>query len=1544
MSKPSIADRYLRTLEENSEPQMPEIVSRKNPTKKISSYQKTISSSSTDPKSVLTVRSDGNKNLKSTTSSFGNSKPSALKIQTNTAAFNSTPRVPKSLSTPMIASPSTISPIKSVGPRPDRNPLMHNENLTPSQISWDKERQNWQAYEYLCHVVEAKEWMEKILGETLPPAEEFPESLQNGIALAKITKKLHPELMQWPVFEHKRLQYRHTENITQFFSLLDLLRIPQLFLFDMTDLYEKRNLPKVIYCIHAVSHFIAEQQSTVSAVEDLVGKLDFSDDQLLTTQKGLAGQNMPNFGAMNRKLSGKHPELGAELEKDLAHLDDIPEHGATRRKQNPSREPPLSPTNSYSENEKFDSDLDDEREYEISNRRSRPLPKQRRRKYDDGEDLDIGLDVPNVSSLRISKSKSSRYIDRDLQYSDDDDEMLNILPQRSSKQKSRIQAIRKASRDTRIFSPTYYNNRYSQYDSRGYGYRNLSSMTILRKEAYENAERILMELDALEPEIIQFQAVCRRRLIESQNRKIKTQFDVSISIPKIQGLVRGYLLQKVLKKQRQELSTSVGQITALQAIIRGRKISEELKEFSSSVNEIIKFQAIIRSRIIKNGVAKSKKEISEAINPAFVELQAIIRGKIFRGTYTALASGANDIAHFQGLARGILVRRSISLLKTQLQSNLSTKAFVRLQSAFRGRVLRYEIGCLYEALDHNIDSIVNFQAIGRGTLREREVKSIVQVWNANTDVIIRIQSIWRTKTQGKHYRSFIGGANPSLASIKPFLQLIDDNPTDYENEMKLETLLKENSSKIKENEVLEAKIHQLDMKIALLVKNNINIDEVVLRNQKQNGRVIEFGSDQDDNAEPNMSNPTNDPHSKQYDLKETFNINSMLKSSRERVELYECLFYVLQTQPQYTRELMYFKPARPLRTAELIFSIFGQGKTNRERFFLLNLLEKCITSTEVGNEENTVSWEIVSHLNMESKSLEIRKVILRPACERLKLFADQLLEYDPHLIYEHMTGGGDLSPEDAIREPSVRNVFVQNLQHLREITSIIIQETCKHFEDLPYHIRFLSKQAFRKLLQTTNNKTDAMSAASQVIISQFIHPALLSADSLELVDAAVGHTSKNLLYVSRILHQVGVMMPFAQKGSSDIFLQPLNDFVKSSSRQFAAQLLPVIQKTPDLSRFFNITEADDYTMHGKPRLRLPVDYILAVHNLCYQQQSALIGEGDTILKPLLEQLGPLPRDAREMVDIARFKTLNLSLNSRFCTASIGMNSEGNSALMATTLRCLGYVLQVQQNYSDLMSVLLAPVTEPDEHKFYNLLNTGNAREAAGELGNLTYKEVKHMLLEKVVELESSGAITRQDDYQTLINKIADDIRSKDTVRKERKQNLESRIKTNKRLNEKNAFLKQRLETYNADINNAMRALQLAVAQSANVKTKRFQKFQLSSLKTHESNVKVPELGRYRVTADKLYEKGILIRLRGYSERKRKEVVMTFSSYQVAQFQLEVTYKDILLPNGSILITVDDLLLHQYQGNQYIECMDDNIQFSTNRLLSLIFKKFYGTDN
>lgn len=69
--------------------------------------------------------------------------------------------------------------------------------------SWaDKQRHLLQAYEYLCHVGEAQQWIEGCLGEELEcGVVELEDALQNGVILARLVRVFQGEAVVRKIFE-----------------------------------------------------------------------------------------------------------------------------------------------------------------------------------------------------------------------------------------------------------------------------------------------------------------------------------------------------------------------------------------------------------------------------------------------------------------------------------------------------------------------------------------------------------------------------------------------------------------------------------------------------------------------------------------------------------------------------------------------------------------------------------------------------------------------------------------------------------------------------------------------------------------------------------------------------------------------------------------------------------------------------------------------------------------------------------------------------------------------------------------------------------------------------------------------------------------------------------------------------------------------------------------------------------------------------------------------------------------------------------------------
>jgi len=129
--------------------------------------------------------------------------------------------------------------------------------------------------------------------------------------------------------------------------------------------------------------------------------------------------------------------------------------------------------------------------------------------------------------------------------------------------------------------------------------------------------------------------------------------------------------------------------------------------------------------------------------------------------------------------------------------------------------------------------------------------------------------------------------------------------------------------KIRENLELEREVNSLDIKIELLVKNKISLQEIVHSSKKKKKTA--------QTAEGNES---------------IFSNKSPDKESRKKYKLYQNLFYLVQTNQKYLAKLMIRLNSigsNQIKTIEnTVMSLYGYAQNNREEYLLLNLIKVCI--------------------------------------------------------------------------------------------------------------------------------------------------------------------------------------------------------------------------------------------------------------------------------------------------------------------------------------------------------------------------------------------------------------------------------------------------------------------------------------------------------------------------------------------------------------------------------------------------------------------------
>ncbi|KIW84661.1 hypothetical protein Z517_00049 [Fonsecaea pedrosoi CBS 271.37] len=1411
------------------------------------------------------------------------------------------------------------------------------KNYGWSERNWmDKQRQFLQAYEYLCHIGEAKEWIEDIINKPIPPIVQLEEALRDGVTLAEIVQAFHPDQVL-RIFRHPKLQFKHSDNIVLFFRFLEDVGLPDLFRFELIDLYEKKNIPKVIYCIHALSWLLYRKGMVDFRIGNLVGQLEFEHHELEQTQRGLdkAGISMPSFSGMGASFGEPEPEPEPEPVETEAERQD--------------RE--------LREHEDIILDFQNQARGALVRLRLGDLMQ----KLWDAEEFIIDIQsrvrgdwARQIAGYRLHMQRFATNLQTASRGF-----LVRVRQEKKAQQwKSREKDVLKLQslfRAGQVRTQTRaVKSRVRTHEASICKLQGAIRGALSRRDAFDQYEATR----TTEKEVMLLQAAVRgmlaRTALHDDYAFLEGQSD---AITQIQAVARSLLARATQNKMQHGLLSSTPAWVSLQATLRGGRVRAQLTDLKRSLRSqsasINKFQAILRGANTREAFSSLKLSLLRQ-STSTIPLQAAIRSftlrKQLKKQHQDLERHALKLVQLQALSRGALLRIQTGELLAKLGE--TQEEAVQLQALIRAMLCRSHVGDLLSELEMHDESVTELQALIRAASIRSQFTEKKRYFKENMEKVIKIQSVVRAKIQGKAYKSLTAGKNPPVGTLKGFVHLLNDSDFDFEEEVEFERLRKTVVQHVRQNELADQYITQLDIKIALLVKNKITLDEVVKHQRHFGGHVGALL--------PNSDIASKDP----------FDLKALNKTSRRKLEHYQELFFLLQTQPQYLSRLL--RRIREQATAEkecdrvkhLVMGIFGYAQKRREEYYLVKLIARSIkeevdfsASLQEYLRTNSFSNKLFGAYSKSTRDRKFLRDILGPLVKENIIDNTALdLESDPLQIYVSAINNEELRTgrrsqrdpnvprEVAIRDPETRATFIAHMQDLRDITDqfFLCLEDCLH--RMPFGVRFVVQQTHGHLVARFPGE-DAdfvLQLVGQWLWRHYLQPALLEPEKFGVADRAMTQEQKrNLGEIAKVLNQAASGREF---GGDNIYLQPLNNYVRESISRFAAIWSHVIS-IPPAEEHYDIDEFNDLYAKTKPTLYIKMADIFSIHKLLSQEISSTCPNQDDVLRDILRELGSVQSNESELRGVSSSE-ISLTLSPKL------LNSEDPDAdvktLLTETKRCVLYIIRIQSG-ANLLEILVKPITPEDEEKWETLVNdelgAGNGRRGAYtdvhnhlDISSLSYPDLKRIALENILQLESIGRLTRANQYQDLLNAIAIDIRTKHRRRLQRQRELENVKTTLARLNEQALYLEQQLKTYNDYIEQAMVTLQ-------NKKSKKRFVMPFSKQWEHERELQRSgrsfKFGSYKYSARTLADKGVLVHWRGYNERQWDRVDLTFSSNEVGVFTIDGSSGNMMIPGANAQVPLDDLLQAQFNNTQFMEFFEGALRVNVNLFLHLIMKKFYN---
>ncbi|WFD07450.1 iqgap- protein [Malassezia vespertilionis] len=1500
-----------------------------------------------------------------------------------------------------------------------------------------------QAYEYLCHCSEAQQWIESCIGEHLGgDIADMGEEMRNGIALAKLAKHFEPECVP-RIFVHPRLQFRHTDNINYFFRFVDKIRLPNCFRFELTDLYEKKNFPKVVYTIHALSWFMAHQ-GRADKVDDLLGKLHFDPTQLSKTQKSIdtAGGTMPSFSGVGQALAQEMGTRTAARKVDadwikprhttpaspaprpvdtraqdaLARtMDDERKAALHRSIQDEARARALQLTQ---ERERKRIEQDKERERE---RQARQSEREKER-----EERQARLDaLGRERELQREARDKERDSERQRKRADDESERERQRKRREEEYRRERERTQREHETLRAKEALLAEERDARAKEREAGEARLErerERDALLAQERRDKERFQRELEfELErkrqlEEHAQELAKARaetaaaeerlRMLAEDAARREKQEKDKALAAlaarlgaavrgaqarrafstiraalherssayTPIQAQVRGVRMRQQLASERKRVAALVcgRMVVQLQAAVRGelyrRAFYQRFETLDAAEHSIEQFQAHARGALARRRIFALLLQLERHMG-VFVGVQASVRVLLVQqrllGSVQSLRSDMVCVVHMQAQARGAIARRayaqmraafchaatvrSVERMQTSLRAALSRRRhqalrkeitrvqpdFTHVQAAVRGMLVRQEHRWWTAHLHASEPVAVYLQSLVRGVLVRRAFARKWGHYIAHRHDIIHVQALVRARKQARDYAR-LRAVHPPLAAVRAYAHLLD-NSDEVQEALAAERLRADIVQRIRENKAMESVVEGLETKNAILIRNKMGIEEKAM--QRTERGLLGVGE-------------VRHKHSVLADANDPFTELARDRSSTRRRALYEALFYLVQTRPQYlakllvlTNEAQAISDEDRAQFEQTVLAIFNYASQPREEYLLLKLLQRTIVEElasvpELGAFVHGYApfHRLLVHFSRGVRECAYLAQLFGPLVRRIAEERDVDMEIDPSVLHrqrveheERATGMRVPQPllvdfDEALNDPHTRTAFIRHLQALREIADLFLHALCGAEPQMPYGMRYIARELHHALMARFPDAphTDIVRGVAAIVYQRYMHPAIVAPESISasipLVEAL---PRKNLAAVSLLLLQIARGVPF---GDDQPCLQPLNEYVLQNAPRVQHWIQHLIDTCPDPELVFGTDEYTDAASTHAPVIYVSPNQVYAVHQLLCNNLANLVTRADDPLQAMLSELGAPPVSHSKELDTARNAEIMLELSRRL-TGVEDVHAEAG-ALFVETKRLVLAVLTIQ-TADDLLQLFLAPVTEADEHAWEAQLARGNLRD----LQHLSFAELKAATLENMLRLEQMGKVRRVWQFQEMLDALARDIRSQHRRRAHRHGELAMLQGTLSKLAAHNAFLHVQITEYREYADQTIKTMQRRSHPFTLPFTKQY--FHVRHLKAQGA---LPRFGSYKFSAARLREKQVLVHVDGPEYMLTDHVTLTISCDEPGVFMIGAAVSGI--EAGTHTLRMEELLEAQYNGQQSLQVLDRAVTLDVPHLVQLINKKFY----
>uniref|UniRef100_A0A2K5DDQ2 IQ motif containing GTPase activating protein 2 n=1 Tax=Aotus nancymaae TaxID=37293 RepID=A0A2K5DDQ2_AOTNA len=1172
--------------------------------------------------------------------------------------------------------------------RPRYGSIVDDERLSAEEMD-ERRRQNI-AYEYLCHLEEAKRWMEVCLVEELPPTTELEEGLRNGVYLAKLAKFFAPKMVsekkiydvEQTRYKKSGLHFRHTDNTVQWLRAMESIGLPKIFYPETTDVYDRKNIPRMIYCIHALSLYLFKL-GIAPQIQDLLGKVDFTEEEISNMRKELEkyGIQMPSFSKIGGILANELSVDEAALHAAVIAINEAIEKGIAEQTivtlRNPNAVLTLVDDNLAPEYQKELWDAKKKKE-ENARLKNSCISEEERDAY---EELLTQAEIQgNIN--KVNRQAAVEHINAVIPEGDPENTLLAL--KKPEAQLPAVYPFAAAMYQNELFNLQKQNAmNYLAHEELLIAVEMLSAVALLN-QALESNDLVSVQNQLRSPTIglnNLDKAYVERyaNTLLSVKLEVLSQGQDNLSWNEIQNCID--MVNAQIQEENDRI-VAVGYIN--EAIDEGNpsRTLETLLLPTANISDVDPahaqhYQDVLyhaKSQKLRDSESVSKvlwlDEIQQAVDEAnvdedrakqwitlVVDVNQCLEGKKSSDILSTLKSStcnSNDIIpecadrYYDALMKAKELKSEMvssegSWLKLNLHEKYDYYYNINSKESSWDIIEEVTVGYIRENIwSASEELLLRFQATSSGPILREEFEARKSFLHEQEENVVKIQAFWKGYKQQKEYmhrrQTFIDNTD-SIVKIQSWFRMATARKSylsrlqyfrDHNNEIvKIQSLLRANKARDDYKTLVGSENPPLTVIrkfVYLLDQSDLDFQEELEVARLREEVVTKIRANQQLEKDLNL-----------MDIK-----IGLLVKNRITLE-------VSGTNPLYLAKLIFQMPQNKSTKFmdTVIFTLYNYASNQREEYLLLKLFKTALEEeikSKVDQVQDIVTGnptviKMVVSFNRGARGQNTLRQLLAPVVKEIIDDKSLIINTNPVEVYkawvnqlETQTGEAsklpyDVTTEQALTYPEVKNKLEASIENLRRVTNKVLNSIISSLDLLPYGLRYIAKVLKNSIHEKFPDATEdeLLKIVGNLLYYRYMNPAIVAPDGFDIIDMTAGgqinsDQRRNLGSVAKVLQHAASNKLF--EGENE-HLSSMNNYLSETYQEFRKYFKEACN-VPEPEEKFNMDKYTDLVTVSKPVIYISIEEIISTHSLLLEHQDAIAPEKNDLLSELLGSLGEVP--------------------------------------------------------------------------------------------------------------------------------------------------------------------------------------------------------------------------------------------------------------------------------------------------------------------------------